>query len=241
MHSKRFTPTIAVRSSTLSLIFALSMGAALVPRIAVAHGERAEPPFLRMATVQWYDTHWSTTHLKVNDELTVSGRFRIVKYWSFAIAQPDLAFLNIDGPGPGMIRVNSSIDGVNGAASTPLELGGHYEYKIVMRGRIPGRCHAHPMLDVGNVGALLGPGDWVSVDGDAASFTDPINTLTGKAVDLEHYGLRVVVSWHLLWVLIAVGWLLYWIRKPLIIPRYEAVQHDQGGSLITFTDRIVGI
>jgi methane/ammonia monooxygenase subunit B len=241
MHSKRFTPTIAVRSSALSLIFALSMVAALVPEIAAAHGERAEPPFLRMATVQWYDTHWSTTHLKVNDEMTVSGRFRIVKYWSFAIAAPDLAFLNIDVPGPVMIRVNSSIDGVNGAASTPLELGRDYEYKIVMRGRIPGRYHVHPMLDVRYAGALLGPGDWVTVDGDAASFTDPVNTLTGKTVNLEHYGLRAVVSWHLLWVLIAVTWLLYWLRKPLLIPRYEAIQHDRGDSLITLTDRIVGV
>jgi methane/ammonia monooxygenase subunit B len=217
------------------------MVAALFPGTAAAHGERAEPPFLRMATVQWYDTRWSTTHLNVNDELTVSGRFRIVKYWSFAIVPPDLAYLNIDVPGPVMIRVNSSIDGVNGAASTLLELGRDYEYKIVMRGRIPGRYHVHPMLDVRDAGALLGPGDWVTVGGDAASFTDPVNTLAGKTVDLEHYGLSAVVSWHLLWVFIAVGWLLYWIRKPLIIPRYEAVQHDQGDSLVTATDRIVGV
>jgi methane/ammonia monooxygenase subunit B len=65
--------------------------------------------------------------------------------------------------------------------------------------------------------------------------------LNGKTVDLEHYGLRAVATWHLLWIIIAVGWLLYWIRKPLLIPRYEAVQHDQGGSLITVTDRIVGV
>ena len=242
MHSKRFTSeTIAVRALALSFMFAASMLAVLVPGTAAAHGERAEPPFLRMATVQWYDTQWSTTHLKVNDELTVSGRFRIVKYWSFAIAQPDLAYLNIDVPGPVMIRVNSSIDGVNGAASTPLELGRDYEYKIVMRGRIPGRYHVHPMLDVRNAGALLGPGDWVTVDGDAASFTDPVDTLTGQVVDLGHYGLSAVVRWHLIWVFMAVGWLLYWIRKPLLIPRYEAVQHDQGRSLVTFTDRIVGV
>jgi methane/ammonia monooxygenase subunit B len=242
MHLKSFTPkTAPVRASALSFIIALGMAAALFPRTAAAHGERAEPPFLRMATVQWYDTHWSTTHLKVNDELTVSGRFRIVKYWSFAIVPPDLAFLNVDVPGPVMIRVSSAIDGVNGAASTPLELGRDYQYTIVLRGRIPGRYHVHPMLDVRSAGALLGPGDWVTVDGDAASFTDPVNTLTGKAVDLQHYGLGAVVSWHLLWVLVAVGWLLYWLRKPLLIPRYEAIQHDQGASLITVTDRIVGV
>jgi methane/ammonia monooxygenase subunit B len=75
------------------------------------------------------------------------------------------------------------------------------------------------MLDVRDAGALLGPGDWVTVDGGAGPFTDLVNTLTGKTVDLGHYGLRAVVQWHLLWVIIAVGWLLYWIRKPLLIPR----------------------
>jgi len=224
-----------------SFILALTVAAVIAPRVAAAHGERAEPPFLRMAAVQWYDTHWSTSHLMVNEELTVSGHFHIVKYWSFALAPPDLAFLNVDVPGPVMIRVSSSIDGVNGAASTPLELGRDYAYTIVMRGRIPGRYHVHPMLDVRSAGALLGPGNWVTVGGDAASFTDPVNTLSGKTVDLEHYGLRAVVSWHLIWILIALAWLLYWLRKPLLIPRYEAIQQGEGGSLITITDRITGV
>jgi hypothetical protein len=39
----------------------------------------------------------------------------------------------------------------------------------------------------------------------------------------------------------AAAWLLYWLRKPLLIPRYEAIQHDRGDSLITLTDRIVGV
>jgi methane/ammonia monooxygenase subunit B len=241
MHFIRVMSASAVRALVYSSIFALSLAAVLNPEPAAAHGERAEPPFLRMATIQWYDTRWSTNHLSVNEELTVSGRFRVVKYWSFAIASPALAFLNVDVPGPVMIRVKSSIDGVNGAASTPLELGRDYQYTIVLRGRIPGRYHVHPMVDVHDAGALMGPGDWVTVSGDASAFTDPVNTLSGKTVDLGHYGLGAVFSWHLLWILIALGWLLYWLPKPLLIPRYEAVQHGEGDSLITFTDRIVGL
>jgi methane/ammonia monooxygenase subunit B len=241
MNAARVKPATAITTLAYLCIVALSLAAALNPEPAVAHGERAEPPFLRMATIQWYDTRWSTTHLMVNEELTVSGRFRVVKYWSFAIAPPELAFLNVDVPGPVMIRVKSSIDGVNGAASTPLEVGRDYQYAIVLRGRIPGRYHVHPMIDVHDAGALMGPGDWVTVDGDASAFTDPVNTLNGKTIDLGHYGLRAVFSWHLIWILIALGWLLYWLPKPLLIPRYEAIQHGQGASLITFTDRIVGL
>ncbi|WP_370655449.1 bacterial ammonia monooxygenase, subunit AmoB [Candidatus Binatus sp.] len=143
-------------------------------------------------------------------------------------------------PGPVMVRMASTLNGVNGAASTPLELGRDYEYTIVLRGRIPGRYHIHPMLSVRDAGPLLGPGDWVTVDGDRAAFTDPITTLTGVKLDLAHYGMGAVVSWHVLWALMAVGWLMYWIAKPLLMPRYEALEHGEGDSLIT-TDKIVGI
>lgn len=241
MHSKRLArKTSAVSASALLFLAVVSM-TAVVPGTAAAHGERAEPPFLRMSTIQWYDTHWSSTRVKVNEEMTITGRFHVVKNWSFALAAPDLAFLNVDVPGPVMVRMASTIDGVNGAASTPLELGRDYEYTIVLRGRIPGRYHVHPMLDVRDAGPLLGPGDWVTVDGDAASFTDPITTLTGQKLDLAHYGMSAVVSWHVLWGLMAVGWLLYWIAKPLLMPRYEALQHGEGESLVTPIDRIVAV
>jgi len=191
--------------------------------------------------VQFYDTKWSAKTIKVNQEMTVTGRFRVVENWSFVIAPPKLAFLNVGIPGPVMVREASYIDGVNAAASTSLEPGRDYEYKIVLRGRIPGTYHVHPMLDVLDTGALLGPGDWITVEGDAASFTDPLTTSLGNKIDLAHYGLGAVVTWHVIWVVIAIGWLLYWVRKPLLIPRYEAVMHGEGESLITPTDRIVGI
>jgi methane/ammonia monooxygenase subunit B len=229
------------RAAALSIVVAIGMFAALWPTVAAAHGERAEPPFLRMSTVQFYDTRWSAKTIKVNEEMTVSGRFRIVKNWSFSISPPKLAFLNVDVPGPVMVREASYLDGANAIASTPLELGRDYEYKIVMRGRIPGNYHVHPMLDVHDSGALLGPGNWVTVEGNAASFTDPITTLLGDKIDLAHYGLGAVVTWHLIWIVIAAGWLLFWLRRPLLIPRYEKVMHGEGESLISGTDRIVGI
>jgi methane/ammonia monooxygenase subunit B len=242
MHFRNFAAKARVLGAVaLSTIFGLGMLVALWPNVAAAHGERAEPAFLRMSTIQYYDTKWSAKEVKVNGEMTVTGKFRPVKDWSFATEPPDLAFLNVDVPGPVMVREASFIDGANAVASTPLELGRDYEYKIVLRGRIPGRYHVHPMLDVRGIGALLGPGEWVTVDGDAATFTDPVTTLMGNTIDLAHYGLSAVVTWHLIWVVMALGWLLYWLRKPLLIPRYEAVEHGQGDNLITPTDRIAGV
>jgi methane/ammonia monooxygenase subunit B len=206
---------------------------------ALAHGERAQEPSLRLSTIQWYDTRWSADHVNVNHDLTVSGRFHVMASWPLEIPTPDrLTFLNVGIPGPVFIRTSSFIDGVNGVASMPLELGKDYEYKFTLRGRIPGRYHVHPMLDVQDAGAIIGPGNWVTVEGDASAFKDPVTTLTGLKLDLSRYGLAAVVRWHLVWVVLAIAWLGYWLRKPLLIPRYEAVQAGEGDHLITRKDRI---
>src|SRR6266851_8240976 len=192
---------------------------------ALAHGERAQEPSLRLSTIQWYDTKWSSDQISVNQELTLSGRFRVMANWPLEIPSPaGLTFLNVGVPGPVFIRTASVVNGVNGVSSMSLALGQDYEYRIVLRGRIPGRYHVHPMLDVRDTGPILGPGKWVSVVGDAATFTDPVTTLTGQRLDLARYGLGAIAGWHLVWIDVALVWLGYWLRKPLLMPRYEAVQ-----------------
>ncbi|MBV8773534.1 MAG: methane monooxygenase/ammonia monooxygenase subunit B, partial [Deltaproteobacteria bacterium] len=206
---------------------------------AWAHGERAQEPSLRLSTIQWYDTKWSRDQIGVNQELTLSGRFHVMANWPLEIPSPaGLSFMNVGVPGPVFIRMGSAINGVNGASSMALELGRDFEYRIVLRGRIPGRYHVHPMLDVRDAGPILGPGKWVSVTGNAAAFTDIVTTLTGQRLDLAHYGLGAITGWHLVWIAIALVWLGYWIRKPLLMQRYEAVQAGNGDRLITHGDRI---
>jgi methane/ammonia monooxygenase subunit B len=221
---------------------AVLLAALLMPGFAAnafAHGERAQEPSLRLSTIQWYDTKWSSDRVGVNQELTVNGRFHVMANWPLEIPSPaGLTFLNVGVPGPVFIRTATSIDGVNGASSMALALGQDYEYRIVLRGRIPGRYHVHPMLDVRDAGPILGPGKWVAVTGDAATFTDPVTTLTGQRLDLARYGLGAVVRWHLVWIVVALLWLGYWLRKPLLMPRYQAVQAGQGDRLITRIDRI---
>jgi methane/ammonia monooxygenase subunit B len=207
---------------------------------AYAHGERAQEPSLRLSTIQWYDTTWSSEQIGVNQELVVSGRFHIMSSWPLEIPSPErLTFLNVGVPGPVFVRTASEVNGVNGVSSMALELGKDYSYKIFLRGRVPGRYHVHPMLDVLDAGALLGPGQWVTVTGDANAFNDPVTTLTGHNIDLATFGLRHVIRTHVVWVVIALTWLAYWIRKPLLMPRYEAVQAGDGDRLITRSDRMM--
>lgn len=207
---------------------------------ASAHGETAQEAFLRMSTIQWYDTRWSASELNVNDEFVVTGRFHVAEYWPFNVPKPEMTFLNVGVPGPVFVRVASDVGGVNAAASMPLVPGHDYEYKLVLRARRPGRYHVHPMLDIEDAGPIVGPGNWVTINGNFAAFTDPVTTIGGVTVDLARYGLGWVVSWHIVWLLLALVWLMYWLRKPLLIPRYEAVVQGEGESLITPTDRLMG-
>jgi methane/ammonia monooxygenase subunit B len=133
-------------------IAAVLLAACLSPAPdAFGHGERAQEPSLRLSTIQWYDTRWSADRIGINQELTLSGRFHVMANWPLEIASPaGLTFLNVGVPGPVFIRTATSVNGVNGVSSMSLALGQDYEYRIVLKGRIPGHYHVHPMLDPEN-------------------------------------------------------------------------------------------
>ncbi len=207
--------------------------------VVMAHGERAQEPFLRMRTVQWYDVEWSAPSVAVNEIMSVTGKFRISPNWSWpqSTAKPDLAFLNISSPGPVFVRKGSWINDVNMANSTGFEMGRDYAFKVDLKGRVPGKWHVHSMLNIKDAGPVVGPGEYVEVTGDRADFTNPVETLTGETVDLETYGFANNVKWHLIFAGLGLAWLAYWLVKPLFFSRYRAVAAGDGDALITNMDR----
>ena len=229
------------------LVFALLVpalalaGVALGAAPARAHGERAQEPFLRTRTFHWYDVKWSTDSLKVNAELVITGKFRVFDDWPVNIPEPTTAFLGIGTPGATFARKESYINGVSMIQSTGLELGRDYEFKYVLQARIPGRHHVHPMINVKGAGGLLGPGQWTEVSGNAADFKYAATTLTGEKIEnLETWGLGPVAFWHILWAALALAWVLWWIRRPLFIPRNMLVKAGQENLLVTPLDRKLG-
>ena len=44
-----------------------------------------------------------------------------------------------------------------------------------------------------------------------------------------------------MWLVIAAAWIIWWIRRPLLIPRYLALQKEREDLLTTNTDLMVGI
>jgi len=122
-----------------------------------------------------------------------------------------------------------------------LELGETYEFKVLLKARRPGDWHVHTMMNVEGGGPIIGPGKWVTINGSMKSFTNPITTLTGQTIDLETYNLSNTYFWHTFWYAVGVAWMVYWMRKPMFVPRMIAVDAGKADSLITGTDKKVAL
>lgn len=233
----RETLTTARRwSKALLVMLLVSLGGPVL-----AHGERNQEPFLRLRTAHFFDMKWSTNKLAVNEEIVVTGKFRLFEDWPNSLPRPDRAFLGNGTPGPVMARVESYIDGVPALVSARLEVDRDYSFKTVMKARVPGRHHVHPMVNVEEAGPLLGPGNWVEVTGKASDFKLAVTTIDGTKIDnLETWGVDNVVTWHAGWFVAALVFMLWWLRKPLLMTRYRAITEGQEDLLVTKGDRVWG-
>lgn len=235
----------------LALLVLLTIGSTFYVSKAGAHGERNQEPFLRMRTLHWYDVEFKHgdgspfidgDELKVNEEFVMTGRVRFFGRWPRQLPPPELVYLNAASPGPVFIKKETWLNGKSAIQSAQAILGRDYDFKIVLKARVPGEHHIHPMINVKDASGLVGPGIWTNVTGSGEDFRYSVKTLTGEVVeDLDTYGLENVRNWTLLWVGIALFWLLWWLRKPLIIPRGLMVKAKQESSLVTKTDKKVAI
>ncbi len=208
-----------------------------------AHGERSQEPYLRTRTVQYYDVHYDKKAVKVNEEFTLTGRFRLMEDWPDAVSLPETVFLSAYAPGPMITRVESYLNGMPARQSfSKLELGRDYEFKLVMKGRVPGRHHIHPLLSIKGSGPLVGPGQWIEVTGSKADYVQPVSTMNGVEIEnLEFYGISRALKWYGVWIALAAFWLLFWLVRPLLLPRWMALQKGREDVLISTRDITVGV
>lgn len=208
---------------------------------ASAHGEKSQAAFMRMRTIHWYDLNWSKDAVPVNDTMTVTGKFHVFAGWPETVAKPEVSFLNIGIPGPVFIRAGSWIGGQLVPRSVSLELGETYEFKVLLKARRPGDWHVHSMLNVQDGGPIIGPGKWVTITGSMSQFTNPITTLTGQTIDLEHWNIGNIYFWHAFWYAIGIAYIAYWVKSPVFVPRLIAMDAGKADSLISATDKKVGL
>ena len=206
---------------------------------AAAHGEKALEPFIRTRTIQWFDVQWSKPDIQVNEALIVTGKFHVTEDWPVGVPKPDAAFLNISAPGPVLIRTERYLNGQPWINSAALRPGADYDFKVVLKARVPGRYHIHPFFNLKDAGPVMGPGQWVSIGGNADDFVNQIKTIQGEVVDMESYGLLNAGLWHGWWMAVGLAWLLWWLRRPLFMPRYRQVKAGQLDGLVSQQDRTI--
>jgi methane/ammonia monooxygenase subunit B len=223
----------------LLALIALTVMSGLPMSSAQAHGEKALEPFIRMRTIQWYDVQWSTQKFNVNDEVSVTGKFHVAEDWPISVPKPEATFLNISTPGPVLIRTERYLNGKPWTNSVALQPGGDYEFKVVMKGRLPGRYHIHPFFNLKDAGQVMGPGVWLEIGGDAGDFSNTIKTISGEMIDMESFGFANGVFWHVFWGVLAAAWLLWWVRRPLFITRYRMLEAGLEHELITEKDKLI--
>ena len=217
-----------------ALLISFFVVCVVAPSTSYSHGERAQQANTRMRTINWYDIDISPTSVSVGELVTVKGRFRPSKRWPRQIPSLDgKVFLNVGTGGPNFVRLDSNIDGISAIQSTTLELGKDYSFEMTLKARRPGRFHVHPILNVLDAGGMVGPGRWVEIRGSQNDFDNKVETMFGREVDLENFGLSNVIAWHLVWFVIGGAWVFYWIRKrPLLVSRFRAVEkvNEEGGD-----------
>jgi methane/ammonia monooxygenase subunit B len=208
---------------------------------AFAHGERSQEPFLRMRTVNWYDTEWVGRSTAVNDIAYLKGKFHLSEDWPRAVVKPHRTFINVGSPSSVFVRLSSKVGGVPMFVSGPMEIGRDYEYEITLKARLPGHHHIHPMFSVKEAGPIAGPGGWMDITGRYADFKNPIKTLTGETFDSETEGGMTGIMWHIFWASVGFFWVAWFMVRPMYLIRARVLAAYGDELLLDPVDRKLAI
>jgi len=215
---------------------------------AWGHGERMHSPALRMRSIQFYDVTWTGAgDMKIGDQVTMEGKifFPGKEYWPNTMKAPDVGYLQTSGPAAVFAKVESYISETPMVQSGGLKLGSTYSFKVVMQARVPGKWHMHPTVQLTGSGPIVGPGEWTNVTGAMGDATISGEAGRDKEViidDLGSYSLDVIFGWHTVWFVMGIIWLLWWVKRPTLLPRYRAVQEGVDKDLlITKADKRMGV
>jgi methane/ammonia monooxygenase subunit B len=184
-----------------------------------AHGERAQEGFVRMETASWWDVRFSKDTVRQNEPMTITGTVKLLETWpsNMSNGNPDVCYLTVVEPGARFVLVDRKVNGQETPQSMFCHKGGVYNFAMTLRARDPGTWHVHPAIAVKESGTLIGPGRYIQLDATPAGFTFPLSTLNGGSVDLESYGLWLVIGFSAITLVLGMWWMLYWtVPKPTV-------------------------
>lgn len=212
---------------------------------AQAHGSAGQETFIRLQTMASWDLKVEPTTVKVGEEFTMTGKFKVLETWPTDVLGPlHSAYLTLSEPARFAIHKAAWINGEFAPGAFYPKAGQIYEFKIVGVARNVGlwpggKAHMHPKMNFYYAGPLLGPGAWLDIQPGTAPFTNPVTLMNGQTVDLETYGFGRVVGWHLITIIPALAWIVYWLILKPILARAPLVA--SGLNLITRRDTRVSV
>lgn len=228
-----------VRAAAIGFVVALVAILAGPAPAAQAHGEQTQEAFLRCSTVLLYDVKYSATKVNVGDEVTITGTMRVMNAWpDHTIPAPEIGFLSIIAPGPVFLVKDRRMNGTFTPQSVKVGKGQTYPFSLTVVAREEGHWHVHPSFAVEGTGTLVGRGQWIDVG--PGELTNTAVLPGGDEIDLTTYGTGTVVVWHLIAFVIGVAWLVFWLRRPVLV-RLGVVSAGGGGTLTDGRDVKVGL
>jgi methane/ammonia monooxygenase subunit B len=227
------------------LLFAVPLGLLLAlfsAPAAFAHGEHSQEPWLRLSTVAFWNTNFSTQTIQQGQEVTITGTAKVLETWPETLPDPKTAFITVESPGPAFLLKDRTVNGQAAPDAFYIERGGVYNYKITLVGRVPGTYHVHPTFSVRSAGTLIGPGQFIRVTKSPSGFTNPVQLYNGKTVNLESYGLGwPVMGFSTLTFVLGMVWLLWWIVPKPTVSRLAVTSqlsvNDDGGEAVGLVTR----
>lgn len=227
----------AVRIALVAAALVFAVGGA-----ALAHGERAQEPVVKTALIAWEDVKFSTTELvQGQDQLVVTGRFRVLETWPRERPQPDKAYVALLAPGPKLVLKERWVNGVSAPHSIYIKKGGVYEFRLVAVGRTPGTWHVHPVVAVQGFGSIVGPGVDVVIKPNPAGFQNPVKLADGTVIDAESYAYPWVLWVQVIGFLLGLAWMVFWVGAHRTISRLplnvQLPLNDDGASIGLTTRR----
>src|SRR5262245_40400871 len=196
----------------LVVTFALAL-TAIQTGVASAHGERAQEGFLRMKTVAREDMKLPSKEVNQGGQLVITGRVKVLESWPKTLPDPVQAFLNVTSSGPHFVMKERYINGQPAPASFFVEVGGVYDFKMILEGRTPGSWHVHPTFYVLHSGGLIGPGQWTTAAAAPGGYQNKVMLHDGKDVDLGRYVFAWVFWFSFVGFIPGVWWMLWWTLK----------------------------
>ena len=92
----------------------LALGVVTAPP-ALAHGERSQEAFLRMRTIGWLDTEFSSTTIQQGESVTITGTAKLMDQWpdTLAAGDPKIGSIGVIAPGPVVVLKERTVNGVS--------------------------------------------------------------------------------------------------------------------------------